>query len=341
MRVEELGEFGLIDRIKEWVGQSGESTLLGIDDDAAVLQSTGDNLLLLTTDAFLEGVHFDLSYINFEQLGWRALAANLSDIAAMGGRPLSAVVSLAIPQDCAVKDIEEFYRGMKALADRHGTSIVGGDTLRSPDRVFVSVAITGAVAPERVMRRSGAHPGDGIFVTGELGGARAGLAILQTKQRHLQSRFSYSIKKHLAPEPRVNEAQFLVQNFPIHAMIDISDGLISEVRHICRESSVGATLLSERIPLNDETRQIAGELQHDPLGYALSGGEDFELLFAAPVELEQELCKAFRDKFGYDCVRVGEVENKDAGFHLYDSDGNVKEITSNGGYDHFGYEQSR
>lgn len=333
MRLNELGEIGLIARIKNVVGAPTGSVHLGIDDDAAVLKTAANRLLLLATDAFVEGVHFDLGYMTFEQLGWRTLAANLSDIAAMAGRPITAVVCLAVPEPTEVAAIEDFYRGMTSLARQYQTAIVGGDTVRSPDRIFVSVAVTGEVAAEKVTRRSGALAGDGLFVTGELGGSRAGLDILRSKDQKMASRFSKSAEKHLTPQPRVEEARFLVQNFPIHAMIDISDGLLSEARHICRQSGVGATIFSDSIPITAETQEIARRFRHDALDYAFSGGEDFELLFAAPHDMADPLCEAFQEQFGYGCALVGKIAPGDR-IEVRDADGRPVSVVANG-YEHF------
>jgi len=251
----------------------------------------------------------------------------------MGGHPTAAVVSLAVPGHIDVSCIEDFYRGMKSLADRYQTAIVGGDTLCAPDRIFISVAVTGEVTPEKVARRSGARAGDGVFVTGELGGGGAGLEVLRSKDSTLRSLFSKSTERHLSPQPRVEEGEFLVQHFPIHAMIDISDGLLSEVHHICRQSSVGTTIFSDKVPLSAETRKIAQRFQRDALDYAYSGGEDFELLFTAPVEIEQDLSEAFQARFGYECTLVGKIEEGDR-IEIRDDRGGHSRVVAKG-YEHF------
>ncbi|RMF68395.1 MAG: thiamine-phosphate kinase, partial [Calditrichaeota bacterium] len=271
MLLTEAGEFGLIDRIKAVVAGSAENLVVGIDDDSAVFRTTGERLLLLTTDAFVEHVHFDFRYLSPAQLGWRALAANLSDIAAMGGEPVYAVVSLALPPQTRVEQVEAFYQGMKTLADMFGTLVVGGDTTRSPGGWLVSVSVLGEVEQECLTLRSGAKVGDALYVTGTLGGARAGLAMLQTTERESSREVHPAIEKHVKPLPRVKEARYLVQHFAVHAMIDISDGLAPEVGHICRQSGTGATILANRIPLDQATRRVARRLGDDPIHYALQG----------------------------------------------------------------------
>ncbi|HEX9654748.1 MAG TPA: thiamine-phosphate kinase [bacterium] len=332
MKLSDLGEFGLIDRIKNLVASDSRGILVGIDDDAAAVQISPDKILLATTDALIEGVHFDLSYFNFYQLGWRALAANLSDIAAMGGQPLYALVSVGLPTHLEVANALDFYRGMKALGDQFQTAIVGGDTTQSPDRVFISITVLGQAQAERLLRRSGAQIGDAVFVTGDLGGSVAGLCALKSPDHKLRAKYPAAIEKHLLPRPRVHEAQFVVENFPIHAMIDISDGLASEVHHICRLSKVGALVYEEKIPIAAETRAVADHFKEAPLEYALYGGEDFELLFTAPGEASDELPKKFYEKFGLPCTNIGVIENQTV--RLRKSDGATEELSSLG-YDHF------
>ncbi len=180
MQLKEIGEFGLIDRIKNIVDTSSAELIVGIGDDAAAFRSSKDHLTLVTTDALIEGVHFDLDYFTFQQLGWRALAVNLSDIAAMGGLPKYAVFSLGLPEKLQVESVEEFYRGAKELGDKFQTAVIGGDTTQSPDRLFVSVTIVGEVEENKLTRRSGAQVGHAVFVTGTLGGAHAGLQLLKS-----------------------------------------------------------------------------------------------------------------------------------------------------------------
>ncbi len=348
MQLKEIGEFGLIDRIKNIVDTSSAELIVGIGDDAAAFRSSKDHLTLVTTDALIEGVHFDLDYFTFQQLGWRALAVNLSDIAAMGGLPKYAVFSLGLPEKIQVESVEEFYQGAKELGDKFQTAVIGGDTTQSPDRLFVSVTVVGEVEEEKLARRSGAQVGDAVFVTGTLGGAQAGLQLLKSSNippyqggikggvpSTADSKHGALIEKHLTPQPRINEARFLVDNFPIHAMIDISDGLASEINHICNQSDVGAVLSADEIPIDSATQETADFFKDKALDYALTGGEDFELLFTAPANVTDELQKKFRAKFGFECVRIGVIKNQPEGINLKTTDGKQVPILAKG-YEHFG-----
>ena len=332
MKLSDLGEFGLIERIKNLVAIDSKNILVGIDDDAAAVQIARDKILLATTDALIEGVHFDLEYFNFYQLGWRALAASLSDIAAMAGQPLYALASLGLPSNLDVESALDLYRGMKALGDEFQTVIVGGDTTQSPERVFISITVLGQVTQQKLVRRSGAKVGDAVFVTGDLGGSAAGLRALKSQNDKLKTKFAAAVGKHLTPRPRVHEAQFLVGHFPIHSMIDISDGLAAEVHHICQLSKVGAVIYEDKIPTQSEARAAAMNFNDNPLDYALCGGEDFELLFTAPVKLGEEIPKQFFEEFGITCAHIGVIESQD--IRLMKSDG-ATEALINKGYNHF------
>lgn len=327
MQLKEIGEFGLIDRIKNIVDTSSAELIVGIGDDAAAFRISADLLTLITTDVLIEGVHFEQNYFTFHQLGWRALAVNLSDIAAMGGQPKYAVFSLGLPEKIHVDSVEEFYRGAKTLGDEFQTEIIGGDTTRSPDKLYFSVTVVGEVEEEKLTRRSGAKVGDAVFVTGLLGGAQAGLRLLKSTSQIRPSTSSgltinggVLIEKHLTPYPRVNEARFLVDNSPIHAMIDISDGLASEINHICKQSGVGALLTADEIPIDSATREAADFLKDNAFDYALTGGEDFELLFTAPAEAADELQSKFRGKFGFKCSKIGVIKPAKDGVALKTAD---------------------
>jgi len=350
MQLKEIGEFGLIDRIKNIVDTSSAELIVGIGDDAAAFRTSSALLTLLTTDVLIEGVHFDLDYFTFQQLGWRALAVNLSDIAAMGGLPKYAVFSLGLPEKIQVESVEEFYQGAKEVGDKFQTAVIGGDTTQSPDRLFIAVTVVGEVEENKLTRRSGAQVGDAVFVTGTLGGAQAGLQLLKSGDTPLipprggtkggvpstaDSKHGALIEKHLTPQPRINEARFLVDNFPIHAMIDISDGLASEINHICNQSDVGALLNADDIPIDSASKETADFFKDKALEYALNGGEDFELLFTAPEKVADELQKKFRDKFGFACARIGTIREKAVGIVLEDTDGKQVPILTKG-YEHFG-----
>ncbi|MFQ5768926.1 MAG: thiamine-phosphate kinase [bacterium] len=334
MKLGEIGEFGLIEQIKDLVNSPSENLIMSIADDAAAFKVGKEQIYLLTTDAFIEGVHFNLSYFTFYELGWRILSANFSDIAAMAGWPKFALVTLGLPADVEVKAVEELYRGMKTLADEYKTAIVGGDTTRSPDRIFLALTVIGQIAKNKLTPRSGAEMGDSIFVTGNLGGANAGLRALSSQDVGLKEKFVLSVAKHLMPAPRLREAAFLVDNFTVHAMIDISDGLASDLHHICKLSDVGALVYERRIPIAQETQSVAENFKENSLDYALYGGEDFELLFTVPKEIEGDISSKFLKRFGLNCTKIGHITQKSKGIVLQRLNGEQLVLPQKG-FDHF------
>ncbi|MCL6634422.1 MAG: thiamine-phosphate kinase [Peptococcaceae bacterium] len=281
MKLSELGEFGLIDLLNRDLICNPAGVIKGVGDDAAVLKSAGGAWLLFTTDMMVEGVHFSLAYSTFRQVGWKALAVNLSDIAAMGGRPAHALVSLAVPPRLEPGDLVELYEGLREAARTYGVNIVGGDTVGHPERLVVSVALLGEVEAGRAVYRSGARPGDRVYVTGTLGAPAAGLHLFQNP--HLpcsREAADFCRRAHAAPRPRVWEGRFLARR-GISAMDDISDGLASEMHEICGASGVGCLIRPEQVPIDPRVREVAARAGVDPLQWALYGGEDLELVFTA------------------------------------------------------------
>jgi thiamine-monophosphate kinase len=263
---------------------SNSGVIAGAGDDCAVLDSGQPaRALLFKTDAVVEGVHF-LPSAPPESIGHKALARALSDIAAMAGRPLAALVTLALPKNFDPEFIKKIYDGMNLLARRHGVAIVGGETTSNPERLLISVSLLGEVARDKCVLRSGAVDGDALFVTGELGGSLAG--------------------KHLQFEPRLEEGRWLAEHFSIHAMIDLSDGLAGDLRHLMERGKVGAELLVRAIPISRAARRVASGLRPDskspaktPLLAALTDGEDYELLFAVAALDAVPLSDAWRKEF--------------------------------------------
>src|ERR1051325_8022337 len=255
-----MNEFELIQRLTRALPMN-ESVVVGAGDDCAVLEvGAKDRLLLFKTDAVVEGVHF-ASNAPPEKIGHKALARCLSDIAAMAGTPTAALVTIGLPKNFQPEFVEKLYAGINALAKQHGVALVGGETTTNPERVLISVALVASVPRGRVLLRSGAKVGDAIFVTGELGGSLAG--------------------KHLEFEPRLAEARWLAEHFAIHAMIDLSDGLAGDLRHILNASGVGAELLKTAVPVSRAAKAISkkGDAAKPAFVAALTDGEDFELLF--------------------------------------------------------------
>ncbi len=330
MKIGSIGEFGLIERIKGCVAAGDRSVLIGIGDDAAVVEGRPGLYRLITSDAFVEGVHFKREFARPWQIGWKIMAANLSDIAAMGGEPRWVVVSVALPEAVSVEETEELYRGMDAVCSRFGCSIVGGDTSFSPNRMLISIAAIGEVEKERLTLRRGAKIGDAICVSGDLGGSQAGLEVLWEKGLTDED----LVRRHLEPIPRIREARAMGDVARIHAMIDISDGLSSEIHHICRESRVGARLFAAQIPICSGAREVAQKLGRSPLDYALGGGEDFELLFTlCPGDVERVRSHLLNNT-GTPVRVIGEIVEPAKGVIIVGEDGRERKMPALG-YRHF------
>ncbi len=326
MKLSTLGEFGLIDRIRRQSGKNPSAVLVGMGDDAAVLRTTGTASLLATTDMLLEGVHFDLAYTDFRSLGWKAAAVNLSDVAAMGGQPRFCLVALGIPPHHTAEQVAEFYRGLRAALRPHHTVLVGGDTCASADGLVVCVTMLGEASGARPVTRSNARPGDLIFVTGMLGDSAAGLELLQ----HGAGRASAAgalVRRHLRPIARVAWGRKIAQAGCAHAMIDVSDGLSSDLGRLCDESGTGAVIDAARIPLSRSLQRAAGRLRFPALHYALSGGEEYELLFTTPPARIAKL-----RALGIAATAIGVVTR---GRGLFLTEGGRIRSLSRTGYDHF------
>jgi len=327
MKISYLGEFGLIDSIRKMAGRSPKGVRVGIGDDAAALLHSPSSMLLATTDMLLDGVHFDLRTTDLYSLGWKSAAVNLSDIAAMGGTPRFCLTALGIPPSLSVEDISEFYRGFHTCLKNFGTVLVGGDTCRSRTGLVISVTVLGEVKKKQAVTRSGARAGDLIFVTGTLGDSAAGLELLRAGARRQKPVIMSLIEKHLRPMPRVVEGGKIAAAGIASAMIDVSDGLSSDLGHICEQSKVGADILAEMIPLSKNVLSLK-TLQQPALEYALSGGEDYELLFTAPREKAGRL-RSLR----LSVTEIGRIV-KGSGMRLLDKDGRRMPLTATG-YDHF------
>jgi len=283
MKVWELGEFGLIELIAKTVGKASRRDLiLGIGDDTAAWR-TDKSIQLGTTDILIQDVHFTLDIATWRELGWKALAVNISDIAAMGGTPSFALVSLGLPPETEVDNIVELYRGMKEIASKFDVDIVGGNISRSPV-VIIDVSLIGK-ASDALLTRSAAAPGDQIAVTGYLGLSAAGLQMLKSERKLNSKTTAFFREAHLRPRPRVAEGQILVQH-GVRAAIDLSDGLLSDLTHICQASRVSAKLWIDKLPIHALLRSA---FKKESLRLALSGGEDYELLFTARSEVIAKL----------------------------------------------------
>jgi len=326
VKVSELGEFGLIDLLAKIAPQGGPEhrMLVGIGDDAAAWRGD-DSTVLATTDAMVEGVHFTTGTPWWE-LGWKALAVNLSDIAAMGGLPAYALVNLSLPGDTEVEDVTQLYRGMTDLANQHKVAIVGGNITAAPV-IMIAVTVIGRGLKEGLLRRSVAVPDDHIAVTGYLGSAAAGLRLLTNNLKFAPETTALLKKAHLQPQPRLSQGQALVKQ-GVRAAIDISDGLVADLGHVCAASKVGAMIRVNAVPIHPLVKEAFGK---DALRMALTGGEDYELLLTASERIIDDV----KASFGAECpvTVIGEITGG-AGVVLLGEDGRPYHIDGQG-WDHF------
>jgi thiamine-monophosphate kinase len=321
MNISELGEFGLIDLLRGMVDTARDKNssaqpelILGIGDDAAAWQAD-KSVQLATADTLVQDVHFKLDFISWEDLGWKAMAVNLSDIAAMGGLPRYALVSLSLPDSTEIDSVTDLYRGMIELSGRFDTVIIGGNISSAP-QVAINITMLGYSNTDResILTRSAARKGDKIAVTGYLGASAAGLKILKDNIRQDSESGKILKQAFLRPNPRIQEGQILVKNGVMSA-IDISDGLVADLGHICKASSVGARIYTSLIPVHSDVTSLFGK---DALGLALSGGEDYELLFTGTPEIINNI----QDTASCPVTVIGEI--------IEDSTEKVKVIDENG-----------
>ncbi len=318
MQLSKIGELGLIKKLQKKCKSNRPELITGIGDDAAVIKH-GNKKVLITTDLLLEKIHFDLSFTTFYQLGYKFLGVNISDIFAMGGKPGYFFISLGIPREYKPDEIDELYSGILEIAEKFGIVIAGGDTCASRQGLVLSGTLMGTA--DRVITRGGAKAGDSIFVTGTLGDSAMGLELLQSqelKDRKISKLLTHNsklIKKHLMPEPAS-----LKNTSKITSMIDISDGLLLDLSHICDESKVGAVIYKDRIPVSKELASTARVLRCNPMDFALRGGEDYVLLFTAPQDART------------DAYRIGEIIQK--GRFIVDEKGRKTKFKPEG-YEHF------
>jgi thiamine-monophosphate kinase len=329
----ELEIIRLIRRVVERT--PSERVEVGIGDDTAVLRPEPGTRLLATTDVVVEDVHFRRAWATPFDIGWKAMAVNLSDIAGKGGQPRWALVGLALPTPTS-EDVEALYEGMRQAAAAHGVAIVGGDTSTSPRGWFINVALLGEHDGTPRLR-SGAKPGDAVAVTGTLGRSAAGLAALEAGRAALGGVSADAVEAvtsaHLRPTPRVAEGRWLGAAGGVHAMMDCSDGLATDLAHICRASEVGARVTLDRLPVDPAAREVADALGADALAWATSGGEDFELLLACDPDSVPTLRDGLRRATGTALTVVGEIEALATGVTFLDRAGHPVRVET--GYEHF------
>ncbi len=302
------GEFGIIDLFREKAGASRAWVTEGIGDDCAVLDTGGGTSLLVTTDMLAEGVHFLRSGASPWKLGWKSLAVNVSDIAAMGGEPAAAFLALGLTPDLQEKFLLQFRDGLLACAAEYRVDLLGGDTIRTPNDLVFSLTLLGRAPSGQVVKRSGARPGHRVMLAGPVGESAAGLQLLGGAIGGIDTADREQLlRAHLEPRPQVELGRLLAREGMARAMIDVSDGLLQDLGHICRESGAGADIDSSLLPLSGALSRAAESAGADPLEWALRGGEDYVLLFCVPPELEQPARTASRDELGIELHTIGEI----------------------------------
>ncbi len=332
--INSLGEFGLIDQIAASVTVKNPETLKGIGDDAAIIDSGYGRVTVVSTDMLVEGVHFDLMFHPLKHLGYKAVTVNLSDICAMNAIPSQILVSIAMSNRFSVEAIEELYAGINMACDRYGIDLVGGDTTSTTSGLVLSITVMGTGKKEDIVYRNTAKEGDLVCVSGDLGGAYMGLQLLEREKRifienpKIQPDLGgndYILERQLKPEPRIDIVKKLTElGVKPTSMIDISDGLSSEILHLCRQSGTGCRLYEDKFPIDPQTFECAREFNLDPTVCALSGGEDYELLFT----IAQDDYEKLREHL--DISIIGHMLDASAGVNLVDKSDNLVPITAQG-----------
>ena len=337
-----LGEFGLIDHLTRDFPLNNKSSVVGVGDDAAIIDN-GKALTVISTDMLVEGIHFDLMYSPMKHLGYKAIVVNLSDIYAMNAQPKQVTVSLAISNRFSVEALEELYDGIRAACDKYQVDLVGGDTTSSNKGLIISVTAVGQVNVSKVTYRNTAKVGDLLCITGDVGAAYLGLQILEReKQIYLSSPGvqpdledqSYLVGRQLKPEARKDMIEMFAKNKLVPtSMIDVSDGVASEIFHICKQSGVGAFVEESGVPIHPDAQMMAIKFKLDPITCALSGGEDYELIFTInPKDIDKV-------KYLPDIYIMGEITSPEDGIKLHTTGGNIHPITAQG-WQHFRKETS-
>jgi thiamine-monophosphate kinase len=331
--ISSLGEFGLIEHLTRNIEIQNASTIVGVGDDGAVIDHFGKQTVI-STDLLIEGIHFDLMYTPLQHLGYKSVVVNLSDIYAMNATPTQITLSIGISNRISLEALDEFYEGVYAACEKYGVDLVGGDTASSQKGFIISVTAIGEVSPDKFVKRSTAQKGDLLCCTGDLGAAYLGLILLEREKKiflenpgvkaDLEGE-KYVIGRLLKPEARKDQIEFFQQaGIMPTSMMDISDGLSSEILHICRESELGCVLYEEKIPIAEDTRNAAFKFELDPTACALSGGEDYELLFTVP---QQDYDKLVLNE---QISVIGYMTEQEKGSKIITKGGNTFDITAQG-----------
>jgi thiamine-monophosphate kinase len=336
MHISELGEFGVIERIARLLPGQAADVVVGIGDDVAVLRTSDREYLLATCDVQVERVHFLRSAITPFQLGRKVIAINVSDVAAMGGHPLWALVSLAMPPDTEVEFVDELYRGMAEQLQAAGAAIVGGNLSKIDGPMVIDLFLLGRCPANQIICRRGARPGDLLLVTGTLGDSRAGLELLLHPEWVVtQESRRAALAAHLTPQPRLIEGQVLAQTGLVTAMLDVSDGTLSDLGHICKASKVGAEIVLADLPTSPACQEVARVAAQDTGAWALTGGEDYQLLFTVDARNVERVQRELAAGAGTSARVIGRVLAPEQGIMLRFPDGSVRPPEGVVGWDHF------
>lgn len=332
-KLSDVGEFGFIDRITPGCLVRPEGVYRAIGDDAAAFYSAPGQLNLVTTDLLVERVHFLRDAASGYDLGYKALAVNLSDIAAMGGKATEAFVSIAIPEKCSLDYLDDLYRGIRALAAEFQVNILGGDTTSSKQDLIINIGVCGSVREDEILCRDGASPGDLVCSTGCLGDSRAGLHLVLNDITADSKELEKLYRAHVLPRPCLEEGRFLAGLSAVTSAIDVSDGLSSDLGHITSRSGVGARIYEERIPVSPELEIFCRRFGFNSAEFALAGGEDYTLLFTVPAERVDELERRYEEKFGRGIWILGEITDSGE-MEIVTGEGTIRPLARSG-WNHF------
>ncbi len=333
MNLQDIGEFGFIKKISRGCLIRPQNVIRGIGDDAAVFTQDCNEVTLLTTDLLVERVHFFRHKTSGFDLGHKALAVNLSDIAAMGGTAGEAFVSIAIPKDCSIDYLEDLYMGMKTLAAKFDVNILGGDTTRSEADLIINISVTGSIPEKEILCRNTAEHGDMIYSTGLLGDSKAGLYLILNDIKADSKELNELLNVHNLPVPHLKQGRFLASQKGVHAAIDVSDGLSSDIGHISTESNVGVHLFYEKIPVSKNLKHFCQRFHKNPIEYALTGGEDYTLLCTISPDKADNIARRYLKEFNKPLYLIGEITDSTRMELIYPN-GKIKNLSPSG-WDHF------
>ena len=336
MNLKDIGEFGFIKRISRGCLIRPQNVIKAIGDDAAAFIPAPGEAILVTTDLLVERIHFLRDATSGFNLGYKALSVNLSDIAAMGGIAREAFISIAVPEDCSIDFLDDLYKGMKRLAAEFDVNLLGGDTTRSKADLVINISVLGSAFEKEILYRDTAQHGDIICSTGFLGDSRAGFHLITNDIEADSNELKPLIDAHVMPKPYLREGRFFASQRGVHAAIDVSDGLSSDIGHIAEQSNVGIRLYSEKIPVSDNLEKFCAGFDFDPVEYALAGGEDYTLLCTISPDKVDHIAANYLKRFRNPLYQIGEITDSGK-MELVLSDGQIRSFTPSG-WDHFKYE---